>query len=75
MAQSAGKQIKGRQASTSEINHQRDEFLTRIATMRSAQRRTKSHHLKRDYEKAIRKMEKELKAYDMYQRQTSGEKT
>lgn len=55
-------------------NDKREEFLAEIATMKAARRRSKSHHLKRDYEKAIRKMQKELKAYDMYQRQASGEK-
>lgn len=46
--------------------NRRVEFCEKIATMKQAKRRSKSHHLKRDYEKAIRKMQKELKAYDRY---------
>lgn len=46
----------------------RKEFCRQIAKMREAQRRSNSHHLKRDYEKGIRRMQKELRTYDMYQR-------
>ena len=47
----------------------REEFCEKIATMKLARRRSKSHHLKRDYEKAIKRMQKELMAYDRYQQE------
>ena len=49
-------------------NDKREEFLAEIATMKAARRRSKSHHLKSDYGKAVRRMQNELRTYDMYQR-------
>lgn len=47
----------------------REELCEKIATMKMARRRSKSHHLKEDYEKAIKRMTKELKTYDRYQQE------
>lgn len=47
----------------------REEFCRQIATMKLARRRTKSQHQKADYDKAIRRMQKDLKTYDLLQRQ------
>lgn len=50
----------------------REEFTAEIARLKQARQKTTSRHLKTDYGKAIRRMTRELKAYDMYQRQTTG---
>ena len=52
----------------------REELLDHIEKLKQASRKSHSEYIKIDYAKAIRKMKKELKTYDMYQRQTSGEK-
>ena len=50
----------------------REEFCRQLATMKVARRRTKSHHQKTDYDKAIKRMQKELEIYDSYQQNRQG---
>ena len=45
---------------------QREKFLAEIERYRTAIKQTKSPYLKRDYNKALSRMLKELKAYDRY---------
>ena len=47
----------------------REQFCQEIARLKSAKKRTKSQHLKSDYGKAIRRMQNELRQYDIYQKE------
>lgn len=51
------------------MDEQRSKQVAKIARMADAVMRTKSPKLKRDYLKAIRKMERELAEYDRYRRE------
>jgi len=51
------------------MDKQREAFVCEINRLRTAVRKTKSDFLKKDYGKAIRRMERELAEYDRYKRQ------
>lgn len=46
--------------------NQRELYCSKIATLEKACRATRSKKLKNDYEKAIRRMKKDLQIYDYY---------
>jgi hypothetical protein len=46
----------------------REKFVSEITRLRSAVAKTKSPHLKRDYGKAIKRMESELIEYDNFRK-------
>ena len=48
----------------------RESFVREITRLRIAYNKTKSNYLRRDYGKAISRMEKELAEYDAYKRQS-----
>lgn len=50
-------------------NTQKEIFINEIKRLQDALRRTRSPYLKRDYEKAIKRKQKALRAYEMYQRE------
>ena len=52
------------------MDKQREIFVSEIERMEDACRRTKSEYLKRDYQKAIKRMKKELNEYDGYKTKT-----
>lgn len=43
----------------------REQYAAEIRRLEDAIRRTRSDHLRSDYGKAIRRMKKELRAYDL----------
>ena len=47
----------------------REIYVEKINWYKSAIANTKSPYLKRDYQKAIKRMQRELKYYDMMQKQ------
>ena len=49
----------------------RDEYIDKIKRYKLAISNTNSPHLKRDYQKAIRRMQRELRTYDMFQKQSN----
>lgn len=51
------------------MDKQRQKFVEEINQLRVAVNSTKSKYLKKDYQKAIRRMEIELKEYDAFQRE------
>lgn len=48
------------------MDKMRDKYVQEMKRLKDAINRTKSEYLRCDYEKALRKMEKELKEYDRY---------
>lgn len=50
------------------IDTAREKYVSEISRLRSAVTKTNSPHLKRDYEKAIKRMESELAEYDYFRR-------
>ena len=54
------------------MDKMRDKHVAEIRRLEDAYRRTKSAHLKRDYEKAIRRMMRELEEYDEFKRVANG---
>lgn len=52
------------------MDKQRAVFVAEINRLRKAYDKTKSNYLRRDYGKAISRMEKELAEYDAYKRQS-----
>lgn len=50
------------------MDKQRDAFVREIDRLRKAFNKTKSNYLRRDYGKAISRMEKELAEYDSFKR-------
>lgn len=55
------------------MDRQRSRQIAEIARMTDAVMRTKSPTLKRDYVKAIRRMERELAEYDRYKKDAKTE--
>ena len=53
------------------MKEQREILIEKINWYRSAIANTNSEYLKRDYQKAIKRMQKELKMYDLLQKQSS----
>ena len=51
------------------MDKQRQKFVEEINRLRKAVNTTESRYLKRDYIKAIKEMEKELREYDKYQKE------
>lgn len=51
------------------MDKQRQKFVEEINQLRTAVNSTKSKYLKKDYLKAIRRMEIELKEYDAFQKE------
>lgn len=51
----------------------RDEFVTELQRLRDAYDKTKSKFLKRDYGKAIKRMERDLCEYDSYRKERARE--
>ena len=51
-------------------NTQRKQFVDKINWYRSAIENTNSPYLKRDYQKAVKRMQRELKLYDRLQKQS-----
>lgn len=51
-------------------NTKRKEYVDKINWYKSAIENTNSPYLKRDYQKAIKRMQRELKYYDMMQKQS-----
>lgn len=50
------------------MDKQRESFVREIDRLRKAYDKTKSNYLRRDYGKAISRMEKELAEYDSYKK-------
>lgn len=50
--------------------NQRETFCEEISRLKQAKRRSKSHYLKMDYEKAIRRKQKQLALYDILQKKS-----
>lgn len=48
------------------MDKQREKFIKEMIELKKALEKTKSIYLKRDYTKALRKMQKELNEYDTY---------
>lgn len=48
------------------MDKQRQKFVEEINRLKQALKETESIYLKKDYKKAIREMEQELKEYDKY---------
>lgn len=48
------------------MDKQRQKFVEEINRLKQAVKETESIYLKKDYKKAIREMEQELKEYDKY---------
>ena len=48
------------------MDKMREKHVAEMERLKTAISKTKSEHLKRDYEKALRRMENELKEYDRY---------
>ena len=48
----------------------RDEYIDKIKWYKSAISNTNSPYLKRDYQKAIKRMQRELRSYDVLQKQS-----
>lgn len=46
----------------------RDRYVAEINRLKTAQAKSKSKYLRKDYGKAINRMKKELAVYDMYKR-------
>lgn len=55
------------------MDAQRSKYVAEIVRMSDAVMRTKSPTLKRDYVKAIRRMERELAEYDRYKKDAKTE--
>lgn len=51
------------------MDKQRQKFVEEINQLRTTVNSTKSKYLKKDYLKAIRRMEIELKEYDAFQKE------
>lgn len=51
-------------------NTQRKQFVDKINWYKSAIANTNSPYLKRDYQKAVKRMQRELKLYDRLQEQS-----
>lgn len=51
------------------MDKQRAAFVKEIDRLRMAYNKTKSNYLRRDYGKAISRMEKELEEYDSFKKQ------
>lgn len=51
------------------MDKQRQKFVEEINQLRKAVNSTESKYLKKDYQKAIKEMEIELREYDRYQRE------
>ena len=51
------------------MDKQRQKFVEEINQLRIAVNSTESKYLKKDYQKAIRRMEIELKEYDAFQKE------
>lgn len=54
------------------MKEQREILIEKINWYRAAIANTNSEYLKRDYQKAIKRMQKELKMYDLLQKQSSA---
>lgn len=48
------------------MDKQREKFVAELNRLKEAVNITKSAYLKKDYQKAIKRMTKELKEYDRY---------
>lgn len=48
------------------MDKMREKHVAEIERLKTAIAKTKSIYLKRDYEKALKRMQKELKEYDRY---------
>lgn len=55
------------------MDAQRSKYVAEIVRMSNAVMKTKSPTLKRDYVKAIRRMERELAEYDRYKKDAKTE--
>lgn len=51
------------------MDKQRQKFIEEINRLKQAVKETESIYLKKDYKKAIREMEQELKEYDAFQKE------
>lgn len=54
------------------MDKMRDKHLSEMARLKDAITRTKSAHLKADYTKALKRMERELKEYDRYRAKSNS---
>lgn len=54
------------------MDKMRAEHVQKIYRLRAALSRTSSPYLKRDYTKALKRMERELKEYDEFKRKECG---
>ena len=50
------------------MDRQRDAFVREIGRLKEAREKTRSSNLRRDYGKAIRRMENELRQYDSFRK-------
>jgi hypothetical protein len=50
------------------MDRQRDAFVREIGRLKGAREKTRSSYLRRDYGKAIRRMENELRQYDSFRK-------
>lgn len=50
------------------MDKQRDAYVREIGRLKEARERTHSRYLRRDYGKAIRRMENELRQYDNFRK-------
>ena len=48
------------------MDKMREKHVAEIERLKTAMEKTDSEYLKRDYEKALKRMQKELKEYDKY---------
>ena len=51
------------------MDRQRDRFVKELERLRAACSKTSSEYLRKDYGKAIKDMERELRDYDNFKRQ------
>ena len=50
------------------MDKMREKHVAEMKRLKTAIAKTKSEYLKRDYSKALKRMERELKEYDRYKR-------
>lgn len=51
----------------------RNEFVAELQRLRESYNKTRSRFLKRDYGKAIKRMERDLREYDSYRKERARE--
>ena len=54
------------------MDNSRCAYISKIATLEEAIRKTKSDYLRKDYRKAVSRMRRELKAYDRFKREAGA---